>query len=1462
MKKIIVLLLCFTLLTSLFSPVFANIQLPVDSFDVDNVFYVLGENVITGEPIINPTMTVSWEDPDAWANDIEIHEPDYYEIIVKNETFNTSETITINDGTSEFTSKTLDLHNELNLQTGSFYDISIQPYHYHVVDNGGELSYQIAPAAQEPERAYAVTDLEVEFISDEDSIQVIWDDLGVPDFEYRIVYAIGDYSSLPKQDLINNKEGEIQGLSIDSDDVERFFDPIAKRDKLTYTIDESIFPGQVYSIMVEPIAEYYNGEVVVRNRNYPYIKSVSTNVQLSLVEEGDYIRLQWEIPASFRVGQSQDEYALVEATLMEYQDGKGRNLVIFNGDAASIGYYRVTKPIWETEYELTLTYKAVDDASKPPITPVSNRLTFVPSEYLIQPTKPYVPSVISNKIIEDLKSVYTLDEIYDILQDEYLVKGYNYGAGIDDLIDEDVTFHIDEYNSSINYVWGSFQRIDVDVTSSTYGEYIYDTNVYYDVWITDELSTLAYAIPVLEDVRYNSTTDSHVITNAENDIVGYRQQFNFYYDTATKDIKEIAPNDIYYIKVQAKKLTSQGTLVSEPTISTIYYTYDGDAYEPPTIAKPPLKVKDSETSQTGVTINWKEAWYEAISPDVVNPHVLANWQHQVWADGAGTLYKEPVDNAEYFALYEGEVEIQRLRDYLTGLGINTTIISRQVDLGTDAFGISDVKYRFLNVLYQSVLNEIAEQQLVDPTYSFADYYNDLVENDRNGTATLPWQEVEPYTDTTDSSYFAFRNEGLVENTSYLFILYPYRALQNGDTLYAHYPTPIIVSTLPDIVDVTPDPTVPTLYATEFKDTSITATWKYNTDFEYDLLYSLVEDVETAEAVDIVLPTNILDPKYPRDGEYFDVVVDDLFPLTTYYFWVRARQPSNGTNSLWSNPAIGTTTDVDAPIPPRGVGLAPLSVIEDYGYDLNVTEDYIIVEWIKDLNDIDVEGDFKVDKSFTYIVEVADNPKFIDPIYIESSGGNGDIVPADVEVLEKNLIKVDGLVGNRLYYVRVKTVLVVKGSEAGQLIKKESVTYSLPIRIITLSTGDEYDGEIDPALTILPKDDFELSYNEVSKLLEFRFKKDGKDATGSRDNQVDQRLISSLIDDNMHEYVIDLNSFNNQDIERRKISIPYSIMEAFDSYNIDLRILADNMNFEVPAEGLMKKVNEQVKAYGVAPMLVIDFEDLNEDLVRDQIPDQQLEDVAVPQKLQMTVISSRKTDSIHYTDRNLSIELKTKSRYSVYEKDLALYVKDDKANWNKLSGKYDRYAGTMNFETANVGTYGLYTYDRSTTVTGTNLAPSHWSEPYRKDVYGQFTISGTIGYDPAAKVAEKAVIQATYGTVLDADQIALDKRLDQIDLLTLQRSGIKANTSQDKATITRQEAISMFVRTYEITHGTSVPVNATDLAAVKAQSGVSSTYAVNLAKAKVIGLVSDITSLRPNDSLNYGEFYTLWSRVLD
>ena len=1431
----------------------ANNQMQVTSIEVD-VGYGAEINSVTDETEIQPTLTVEWTNPSPWADgadsdyeDKGYHEPDYYDLTVNNVTLGDEETITITQEEADQTSNTI-VVNPAFIETGSLYRLYVEPYHYHEYVADGVTDRELVLSDDPVEVAYALTELDVDLVSSSDSIEVIWDNVDVDgfEFEYRITYGAGESSST-----------SIDGLTSDRTDVQSFYDDESKRQKLSHTLSQNINPGQIYSVTVEVTTEYYNGHKIERNVNNPYQRSVSTDIVLTLTEEGDYLRLNWDIPTSITNGSGQEDYSLVEGSIIEIQGGNERTLVVFNENENPLSYFRVAKPLWETEYYIELQYSAYDtDIDKfVSIKPISNTVAFSPSDYYIQPTMPYIPDLISGSTLNDYE--------------DYLLPDYRYIGDIEDLFGENVTFHVDADNNYINLVWGAFLRRNIDATSETYGnanDYIYDNNVYYDLWVTDELDTLGFADPIAEDLRYSSTSSEYVILNEDEEIIGYKQQLGTYYSTDDKAIIDMTPGKLYYIKIEAKKINANETLTSEPNIVSVYYNYEGDSFEPPTIPKPPLEEVSDETDTTGGTIRWRESWTEVMSSDADETGLLSDWQIELWADENGDLYTEDNPSARHFPFYEGANVIDEFEAYMKDREQSVDLISRTIDLGEDDAGLSDIEYSFKVLRYQTVLDAIEDGQEDNPSYGFEDYYAALIAEDKDGSAPITWESIDPYRDETDDDYLAYRKEGLVPNTAYLFMLYPSRTLESGDVLYAHYPSYVLITTKPEDVTINPEPTVPGLYTTEVSETEVTVTWKYNSDFSYELVYATVDDVDQATAIDYEFPDSPSEDGYPVDGEYYPLLVDDLFPLTTYYFWIKATQSNGGLTSGWSNPAMATTLDVDAPVAPRGLGVASKTTRNSYGYDLSVAEDYMLLEWV--LNTADPDGsinqettdDSKVTWSYAYIIEVAENKKFVDPLYIVSSGGTNDSVPSTATLLDKNVLLVEELIGNRDYYIRAKTLLTVTGSEEGQEISVESKGYTDVLKIITLTEGDEYDGSIDPALTILPDEDYELSYNKVSASLEFRFRSDQVDDDGANDNQVDQRLISSLIDNNSHTYVIDLTSYEDQDIKFRRVTIPYTIMEAFDVYDVDIKILADNMQIDLPAGSVMRHVADQVGDYGVAPVVIIDLEDLDEDTVIESLPVTALTGVAVPQDLQVKVSSARRTDIINYTDTPMSLALKTRTRYEVYDQDLALYVKNRKANWITVEGVYNKTTAMMAFDTSTIGSYGLYVFDRETTVSG-NTSPNHWSETYREAVYGAISVEGLSNYNPEARVSESAVVQAVYGTVMDAPVIDLTEALIGTEMQTLQRAGIKEDTDQTQDAISREEAISMFARTLEIVEGETTTVTSTMLAEAAA-AGVGVSYRVNVAKAKAQGLITDYSNLRPKESLKYSEYFTLWSRVLE
>lgn len=1461
-------LICLAIIICMFVQpirVMANVQIPVKDISIDDVYYIIGQDVVTGKPIIRPTMTVSWQEPDNWAPGTDVHDPDYYELRVNNKTSGIDENIKIDSGTDAFTAKSINVHDEIVLDTGSLYEVFIQPYHYHKVEIDGEMTQVLAPTTGAAKRVYAITDLNVELIPEDDSIEVVWDDIGLDSFEYRIVYAVGDYSNRSKQELINNKEGEINNLSVESGKIQQYYDTVKKRNRLRYKLEQNIYPGQIYSVMIEPVTEYYDSKPLVKNVNYPYIWTCSTNIDLKVFEDGEYVRLEWNIPASFKVGQEQSEYELVEARLVEYINDQPSNIAIFDKDAATMEYYRVRRPNQSVEYQLQLRYEAVGDTSKIPIEPKSKKVPFVPLALNIKPTKPVVPNLMTKAILETLKTK-PINEIKNELEKKYLVPGDSYSENISDLLEAKRTFNVVEAGNSINFVWGAFKRKDVISSSPTYGNMIIDTDVYYDIYVTRDLESLAGARKIVDNQKYGDSSPNNILKNTTDEIVGFKYNLEYYYDKDKSELQRITPGSLYYIKIVAKKRWGDEENVSEPTIVSLYYGYNGDSFEPPSVAKPPLKIKDKDTTTTEVAIQWKEKWWEVIAKDTVTYDTLSTWANQVWVvndSGTAKIYTKYVEGAEYFPIYKDESEITRFVNYVKNIDSSFEVLSRKIDLGADQFGVSDVKYKFHKIPYTEVQREINLQKQSDPDYSFVDYYNKLISDDKNGINTIGWQDIEVEKDVDDATYQYYKQDALLPNTLYLFMLYPYRELYSGDLVLAHYPTPIVVATKPEDSVVNPDPTVPSLYINDYTDTTMTLTWKYDTSFKYEIRYSLTEDVEGAKVWEYKLPEDPLDPLYPTDGAYYEVTVDDLFPNTQYYFWIRSIQPANNHESPWSNVAIGTTKDIANPLPPRGIGVASSESMKKHDYTDSVTEDYIGIEWLLHVDDKPKpEGDKStIEKKFTYLMEVADNGLFIDPIYIEVAGGEGDLKPDNVEILEKYLVKINKLIGNRFYYIRMKTRVTVTGPEKGQLIVKDSLSFSNPIRVLTKYSNSEYDGHTDPELEILPGKDYELVYDKEKKELTYRFRSTGTGQDNLADNNVDQRLITNLIKHNTYVYEIDVSKYKDNPIVKRKVLIPYTVIEAFDAHKVKILVKAGDMTLEMPYESLKSTINKQVSQYGASPTISINIDQFSNYYVPELMPEDALVSVGIPQKLGMYISTDKGTNEIKYTDKEMMINVKAKPRYGLYGKEVITYRKDSKHNkWQEIDGKYNTYSGNVTFNTGSLGVFGLYITDQEKMDTVTPTVPTHWSEAARKEIAGKYKISGLDNYNPDNNITENQMLNIMYGVLTEERNIDLAKYIDKNTMRHLTNSGISKTGTHDKSTVSREAGFNMFVRTYEIKNDKSIKYDSNVLSKLKQDSTINSAYKESIAKAIKLGLISNANDIRAKDSMKYGEVFSIWSKI--
>lgn len=1450
-RRILALLLVFVFLTNL--EIKANIQLPVVSAEIENVFYQLGKDVVTGERIIRPTIHFKWQDPVDWAPstgpgyDQQKDNPEGYRIQLQNVTLNKTQSFQVPYTVlGEHEAKVAD---HLTLETGSLYRVSVRPFHTHTNPANGQVT-EAGYNGTDP-FAYAITDLDVKLESTDSTVTVVWDDLGNQDFTYRIVYALGDYSNEgATQSFYNNKEGEVIGLSGKNPEVVRFYDSASRRNKLKYVLKEKIYPGQIYSVMIEPTVDNFEGNKVVRNRNYPLIHSVSTNVRLSYVEEGENLRLQWKIPASFEVGKSKDKYSLTEAKLVEIKDDNEKNIAIFYGDAGAVNYYLIAKPKTDMNYQLKLTYKSVAGGNKPPIIALSNVLLYSPTELRITPTKPVIPKLLSQAQLDEWKLTMGSDLIKKKLaEDGYFLNAQSYTGDLAEIFNQNAVFYRNPDSNSINLVWSAFRRKDINPSSPTFNKIIADLNTLYDIYITDDYNALGEIPEVEKDLRFE-TTSQDFIYSSSGEIVGFHRGFQKYFDNQLKQFTAFKPNKIYYIKLVAKKRIGTEEWKSDPTVVSFYYDALG-IYAPPVMTKPPLRELRERTTKESVTIGWKEKWYEVVNVHPLDNPPLGKWFPVAWVKD-DTVYDAEVEGAVKYEIYKSERDLNR---FLKAVKDNPKykFIGRMIDMGVNSYADSTIDYRFTRVPYAEVLAEIEKQRVVRPNYGFQEYFEERIQKDKKEVAPLAWKQVNPTKNTENPEELLYQEEGLEPNTAYMFVLHPYRQMKDGSRIYAHFPTPILVSTKPEPDVVDPDPTVPKLFVVDSTDTSIRLSWNYNKDFTYKIKYSETLDGKKEIEVPVEVSEDPKDENYPKNGDFFFLDVKGLFPDTSYNFHIQAINRNTQKASDWSNAVTGRTKPILPPPAPPGFGIASQQDMIRHKYERAVSKDYFAVQWVKLNEDKEENKENKqLSKTYEYLLEVSDNDGFIDPIIVNTSGAAVD----KIEILEKTLVKINGLVPGKTYYARAKTRLTVTSGDKKLVV--DSIEYTNVVRVTTGLDLGEYDGDKDPNLEILPEKDYELIYKEKDKSLTFRFRYNQKDKTGKQDNRVDQRLINELIRKGVYTYEADLSKFKNKEVRIRRIEIPYPVYEAFLKHKVKLKMLAGKAEVSLPMTALEKEVRRQRHNFGAEPMIRMELAETTALPIKAEA--NHLRQITPEQTLGIAVESSQQKTKMEFLAEAAEVGLSPADRSEVYHKEPIAYLQNANKEERTVSGSFDKAKNRYFFQTRDLGKYGLYSGTNALVGQPIIHQGGHWSEVYRNKVASHMAFKNLGYYDPNQSILGQAFYNGLYAGVKNEREIDFTGNIFGDKKRTLVHSGLMPDNVNYDGSVTRMQAFTAFVRAYEMSQDSRLSYDKNRVAALAASQGLSTEQAITLLKAEQAGLLSSVHQAAPNRGLSYGEYFTLFSKT--
>ncbi|MCL2840518.1 MAG: hypothetical protein FWE05_07055 [Defluviitaleaceae bacterium] len=421
------------------------------------------------------------------------------------------------------------------------------------------------------------------------------------------------------------------------------------------------------------------------------------------------------------------------------------------------------------------------------------------------------------------------------------------------------------------------------------------------------------------------------------------------------------------------------------------------------------------------------------------------------------------------------------------------------------------------------------------------------------------------------------------NTTYVVLMRPVESRNYG--LHAFYPSYTIITTPDDSEAATPTPTTPVLFPhVPIGMDHITVRWRRQSGIQYELRWS--ENLSDYPTGGTLIAWEDIEGEYvlypdPTAGPFMALTIDGLFLDTRHYVWARAVNADDVTSG-WSNPVDMRTLDISPPAPPITLGLAGQNLLDRYnrendGEYRSVEAEAITVSWsriIADMRngdekatggsatggtavDLDIPGleniyvvrfselqanrDFYVrartvltvqrgapgetEMTYSYIVQLADNPDFLDAITFE--------IPA-LEPVDSNNMR-------RAY--------------------SDWVT----IETRTAPSDDEFDGAYRPDQFPLPDRDFEVTYTPGSQTLQWRFRTNQIGADGRPDQNVDQRFISRLITERTFIYTIDMSQYHinpTVPISNREIIVPLSIIRAFNERQITLEVNAGDLIYRI------------------------------------------------------------------------------------------------------------------------------------------------------------------------------------------------------------------------------------------------------------------------------------------------------------
>jgi hypothetical protein len=661
-----------------------------------------------------------------------------------------------------------------------------------------------------------------------------------------------------------------------------------------------------------------------------------------------------------------------------------------------------------------------------------------------------------------------------------------------------------------------------------------------------------------------------------------------------------------------------------------------------------------------------------------------------------------------------------------------------------------------------------------------------------------------------------------------------------------------------------------LFPDKATDHSLRFYWEFIEPLEYEIAYS--ERLIDYSGNGIPVPWNVIEPQIElpenreeRDGKlYVYFTLEGLFPETEYYIWIKARNPNTGMESpSWSNPITMRTLEIQPPPAPVLVPANP----------------YFINEYNKQ-NDTNYAPMEENALNIMWQIVGGDNP----PLATAGAATNGsadNLLMDEITNALVHIVRFSGLVSNREYYIRGKTVLTVTRSGPTNIERTyayvievsldedytDAIVYSIPalidisgmnpahvrrresewyeVRFSTIRSADDMDGDVNPEHYPMPDRDWDLTYDPRTETLKYRFRSNLMGSDNRVDQQADHRFISRLQAHRTMVFRIDLSHYMSRPVSTREVEMPYSILRAFDERKITLEIKTDEYTFTVPP-GAFDTAGVRALQPGVGANANIIIGPAPNNLPL--LPEGQIFS-AEPQRMTVRVGTEERNTRLETFNRPMTVAVSSEGRITPAGVNAGLYMNTPNVGgWQNIGGAYNAAARNISASLPRTGTVGAVTKTTPDVLTAMDA-----SFDAMQRVTNIVSITDMPSYNGAERVTANRFNNIVSAIANNRGTVAMDSAPSAADIQSLTRA--RLHVTDD---VTREAAISALVNLYELkTKRVVRPMSAA--ADVDGIEDAAQALRTNMLKAADIGFVDG--ALRPNDGLSMAEFMVMLDIIL-